>query len=113
MGTLGRIREGTLRTLTQVLNSPEVPRPPVAHLVAVLQWTQWNLLDREAQFDSRMRVKPFRGNWGACSAPLAMRSPLVRPQSAVGAMLTELKAAEQSLCCPLALRRAHDNKEEL
>lgn len=48
----------TLRTLTQVLNSPEPPRPLVVHLLAVPQWTQWNLPDREAQFDSRMFLLP-------------------------------------------------------
>lgn len=103
----------TLRTLTQVLNSPELLRPPVAHQVAVPQWTQWNLPDREAQFDLFLLPgnTPEVTGW-ACPAPLAMRSPLVTPQSAVGAMLTELTV---SVLPPGSVKEPwpHDNKEEL
>lgn len=104
-----------LKTLTQVPNSPELPWPPVAHLVAVPQRTQWNLPDTEAQFDSRMFRLP--GNTpevtgGACPTSLAMRSPLVRPQSAVGVMLTELTVSLQP---PGSAKEPwpHDNEEEL
>lgn len=69
----------TLRTLTQVLNSPELPQPPAAHLVAVPQWTQWNLPDREDQFDSRMFLLPgnpeVTGGGRLSAAPGSVREP--------------------------------------